>query len=170
MRISSTPAIRRDSRLMPFLHSWKPRLAPHQHAHPDHPQRDYRGKDDRGDPGEPDGFSRVGLYQAYQHRADTGDHYHPPQPYRVLSTPGHREPQEDEGDACEEDVEQGSQGEVDSLLGQDHPQSGCSFLGGRRLPRVSEVLSGDAVHYNEDHPYGDASHGSDGPQLSHGAR
>jgi hypothetical protein len=32
------------------------------------------------------------------------------------------------------------------------------------------VLGGDAVHDNEDHPYGDAGHGGDGPQLGQGAR
>src|SRR5215217_4918099 len=61
------------------------RLPQQQHTHHNLPQRDYRGKDDRGDPGKPDGFSRVGLYQADQHRADTSDHNHPPQPSGVLT-------------------------------------------------------------------------------------
>ena len=93
------------------------RLPQQKHAHPCHPQRDYRGKDDGGDPGKPDGFSRVRLYQADRHRADAGTHNYPPQSSGVRSAPSYREAEEDEGDVGEENFEQGCQGEVDGRLG-----------------------------------------------------
>ena len=71
---------------------------------------DHGGEDDGEDPGHSGGLASGGLDQAGDDRTGAGEDHDPSQPARVGPAPRHGQAVEDEGDAGEEDVEEGAWG------------------------------------------------------------
>ena len=101
-------------------------------------------------------LTNVGLDHARYRSAGAAYRRGPPEPARVRIAEGHRESVEDEGKAGKDEIQRAEESEIDRVLCPEGPDGARAKVRRRRQPSLGEMLGGEAVQCDENHPNGGA--------------